>query len=150
MSKLTTEQRTVAKRYTWEQRIHKVKTYAEIAEGLEMEYGISVSSRQIGKWLSSMTNNAQARLYNDIINVKREQTAQLERMAQQALAGWDSSRQPVETDEGHIQRDGNPRFIREARACLKEIRDIWGIQPTEFDGELNIKVEYAELPEKIK
>lgn len=94
--------------------------------------------------------------------MKARQARILERIADEAMDGWDRSQkaaQKIVTEEGTVptkggedgeidikkttveRRDGDPRFLAEARAALADLRDIYGLnapkKPDESAGDRN-------------
>lgn len=75
---------------------------------------------------------------SDIRDLKTEHAERLMEVYREAMAGWERSKVPAVTrragvgPQGAVDvtttagQTGDPRYLAEARAALREIRDIWG------------------------
>jgi gas vesicle protein len=125
------------KRQAWELHLQFYKHH-EIAEKLNMK--VSAVSRMLGR----LNKQFKDKLQQDIEDVKYEQIARLEHIAREAFFAWERSKEDYEIlrkstglmngepvgigTAGKEIRDqyGDPRYLKEAREAMNEIRKIMG------------------------
>jgi predicted transcriptional regulator len=121
---------------------------------IALELGISV--RTVRRYLTALARKAETELDEKVLRVKHKQLAQLEHTVDQAFQAWEISKRPEQivskktipgevVDEETGQRSppqeivttrvrgqaGDPRFLREAREAMADIRNLLGIKPEE-------------------
>ena len=138
-------------RRAWEMRISGEKNLAAIAaELINPATGKPISTSTVSRMLSRVEQRLAKEFANKAEHVKARQTAQLERLFDEALDAWRRSKEPAETvtvtqgraattREGEVvplpdqvvrqarEQTGDPRFIEQARGALADIRAIWGL-----------------------
>lgn len=143
MGKLNKDVTRERERIAWELR-QKCWTQQAIADHL------GVQQATVSLILRRVRRRVLEQLQADVEQVKGEQTEQLAYIAAEAMAAWLRSQKPAkkvvrkaEGDEAVItseikERDGDPKFLAEARNALAAIRDIWGIDaPKKIDASLD-------------
>lgn len=142
------------------------KTYREVAaeHGVKSHTNIIEIVRRVKNWLIPQWAD-------DIRGIKAQQTQSLLHIFGEAMKAWEKSKEQavtvrrkgvslesdtkagaislpaVETTETTVWQCGDPRFLSEARAALREIREIWGANApikVEHSGELRVAGETVE------
>ena len=117
-------------RQAWSLR-QDMKTQTQIAIVLKM------SQSGVGKLLRRVEDHERKRLEADVSRVMTRHTRQLERIASDAWAAWEASREPtvttrrnadgVITETSSTTNAGNPTHLKICMDTMKSIREIWGI-----------------------
>lgn len=129
-----------------EQRAWELRQLGWTQEHIARELGITQDG--VSKILARVSRRVIGNLADDVERVKRDQTAFLERIADEAMRAWERSQldacerttrtmsadgsnsltEEKRTVKGQV---GDQRFLAEARAAKADIRKIWGIDSPE-------------------
>jgi len=121
------------------------QTQADIIKALKAEYGIKASQVTISTDLKALGKITIDRTAEIVREVKREIFAEYQYIYGQALKAWLATLEPtIETVtetvvDGHTERakvyervsaaKPNPALLAQARGALKDIRELYGIDP---------------------
>lgn len=173
--KFTKEQREWIKTECWTLRVRERLTVRQIAARLG-ENGFEVSYSQVSRYLKSISNAASKEMADSVEQYRIEVHATLEYVLQQALDQWRKSLEPeqlvsetrreiesrrtntegepemvgdaeVTTKQQVKEKTGNVAFLREARATLKDLRDLWGMDEA---SKLDITTKGEQLSKSVK
>lgn len=135
-----------------ERRAWELRQRGWTHERIAQEIGVERSA--VTKALGRMSKRTLARLGDEIMRAKAEQLAQLEFIADEALQAWERSKEASKAvvrrqggEQGRVEgpamittsmkdADGDPRYLEQARAAMKDIRAVLGfdVQRTELRG----------------
>lgn len=120
-----TKERSINReKIAWELRV-KGWSQDKIADALQ------VSQAAVSKMLAKSTKKYSAAYLSEIKNIKDEQVAQLEYVAHQAIAAWESSRN---------QSDGDSRYLQAYMQAKSDIRKIVGADSPSVTRNLNVDI----------
>lgn len=120
-------------RRAWELRVTQFQTEQQIADAL----GIDTST--VCRMLQRLEKRLAKTFEGQAAEIKAEQTAQLQHIAQEAIRAWERSQQDAEiertvsgpqgatTTTERRGQVGDSRFLDQVRGALEDIRDIWGL-----------------------
>ena len=157
MGKRKTVRRSKRSAEPWEPSPTQLEIYADVSRGLAQrdvakihgvkQPAVSKICKRIEEWLVPQ-------MMESIREIKARHTAHLMHVFQEAMAAWERSKLPAfsttrkESEENGDERTrtkkgqtGNSTYLSEARAALKEIRQIWGADaPIEVQHSGEIRV----------
>ena len=142
----------------WEPSARDLEIYAEVVKGNRTPAAIGADHgipRQRVNQIADKIESWLAPQYMERIReIKAGHTGRLMHMYHQAMEAWDASKGKViirtvksggkygvEKSRRSEHRNGNPTYLAEARACLAEIRKIWGADAplkVEHSGEIRV------------
>ena len=167
-TKFNPQTRLQVKQWVWEYRTQKAYSQPMIVTALKNNHGVEVTQATVSRYLKQVGDEALKTMREQVERIKSEQTATLEFVLAEALDAWKKSREsqkqvrqkkrggPQPGQGGALEETtsqvkemvGEVSFLREARAAMEDIRNVWNIgrgdgQSVSFVSQVEVKVDDA-------
>lgn len=147
----------------WEPTAQQLEVYNRFIAGesqVELAAACKLSQQTVSHWVQQINTWLVPQFINSVREIRCQHTEHLTYIFREAMKGWERSKEDAVTtvsesgsgsgeDGGSWNKEGtttrgqvgNPSFLAEARAALREIREMWGADsPKRIDIQGEIRV----------